>query len=192
MSDLAHDLAHDPEPTALAVAAPTERLLAASLLLAPIAYLAVDCSYAVQGWHHGPTAAAHLLAAVLYGLAAIKLVSLVRGWPQALLLVVAILGVVGNAGVADNTLHIALGGSDVFEADGPANVFKTMGFFFPLTFVIAAVALRRRAAAWWPPLLIVGALLFPVAHVANISWLAIVDGLLMLAALGSCRQAVRD
>jgi hypothetical protein len=190
MSDLAHDLAST-SPAAPAVAAPTERLLAASLLLAPVTYLAVDCSYAVQGWDHGPTAAAHLLAAAVYGLAALALVRLVRGWPQAVLLVVAVLGVIGNAGVAENSLHIALGGNDLFEADGPANVFKTMGFFFPLTFVVAAVALRRRAAAWWPPLLVVGALLFPVAHVGNISWLAIIDGLVMLAALGSCRQAVR-
>lgn len=194
MSDLAHDLAHDlapGTPAAPAVALPTERLLSASLLLAPTAYLAVDCSYAVQGWDHGPTAAAHLLAAALYGLAALALVGLVRGRVQAVVLVIAVLGVIGNAGVAENSLHVAFGGKDLFDADGAANVFKMMGFFFPLTFLVVAFALRRRAAAWWPPLLVLGALLFPVAHVANISWLAIIDGIIMLAALGSCRQAVR-
>lgn len=190
MSDLTHDLAPH-QPAAPAVAPPTERFLTASLVLAPLAYLAVDCSYAVQGWDHGPTAATHLLAAALYGVAALALVRLVHGRTQAVLLAVAVLGMIGNAGVAENTLHIALGGNDLFEADGPANVFKMMGFFFPLTFLLAAVALRRRAAAWWPPLLAVGALLFPVAHVANIDWLAVVDGLVLLAALGSCRQAVR-
>jgi hypothetical protein len=182
----------DLEPITLHLASPTDRLLDVSLVLAPLVYLAVDCSYAVRGWDDGSTAALHILAAALYGLATIRLVTLVRGWPQAALLVVALLGVVGNAGVGDNTLHVALGGNDLFDADGPANVFKTMGFFFPLTFLVAAVALRPRAATWWPPLLVLGALLFPAAHVANISWLAIVDGLVMLVALGSCRRAVSD
>lgn len=182
----------DLEPAALHLATPTERLLDASLVLAPLVYLAVDCSYAVRGWDDGSTAAFHILAAALYGLAAVRLATLLRGWPQAVLLVIALLGVVGNAGVGENTLHVALGGNDLFDAAGPANVFKTMGFFFPLTFLFAAVALRARAATWWPPLLVVGALLFPAAHVSNISWLAIVDGLVMLVALGTCLRAVRD
>jgi hypothetical protein len=171
---------------------PTARLLNSSLLLAPLAYLAVDSSYAVRGWDDGPTAAMQVIAAALYGLAALKLVSLTRGRTQALLLVVAILGIVGNAGVGENTMHVALGGNDLFDADGPANVFKTMGFFFPLTFLISALALRTRTPSWWSALLILGAALFPVAHVANISWLAIGDGVLMLLALGTCTRVVQE
>ncbi len=170
---------------------PTRRMLDATLLLAPLAYLALDCSYAVRGWDDGPTAALHLVAAALYGLAALKVVSMTRGRGQAALLVVAVLGLVGNAGVGENTLHIAAGGNDLFDASGPANAFKAMGFFFPLTFLLAAVLLRRRTPAWWSPLLALGALLFPIAHVANISWLAIVDALVMLAALGTCTALVR-
>lgn len=178
-------------PVAAKVRNPTQRLLDAGLLLAPLAYLAVDCSYAVRGWDDGSTAALHILAAALYGLAALKLVSLTRGRTRALLLVVAVLGIVGNAGVGENTLHVALGGNDLFDASGPANVFKTMGFFFPLTFLLAAVALRRQAPRWWPPLLALGAILFPIAHVQNISWLAVVDALMLLAALGTCTSVVR-
>jgi hypothetical protein len=170
---------------------PTLRLLDSTLLIAPLAYLALDCSYAVRGWDDGPTGALHILAAALYGLAALRLVSLVRGRTQAVLLVVAVLGMIGNAGVGENTLHIALGGNDLFDESGPANLFKTMGFFFPLTFLIAAIALRTRTPAWWSPLLVLGAVLFPVAHVANISWLAILDALVMLVTLGSC-LAVAD
>lgn len=166
------------------------RVLDASLLLAPLAYLAVDCSYAVRGWDDGPTAALHIVAAALYGLAALRLVTLTRGRVQAALLVIAVLGMIGNAGVGENTLHVALGGNDLFEADGPANVFKSLGFFFPLTFLVAAAALRRRTPTWWPPLLALGAALFPVAHVANISWLAVLDGGIMLVALGSCARVV--
>jgi hypothetical protein len=170
----------------------TRRLLDAALLVAPLAYLALDCSYAVRGWDDGPTAALHIVAAALYGLAALKLVTLVQGRTQALLLVVAVLGVVGNAGVGENTLHVALGGNDLFHENGPAAVFKTMGFFFPLTFLLAAVSLRRRTPAWWPPLLALAAVLYPVAHVANISWLAVVDAVLMLVALGVGASVVRS
>lgn len=186
MSDLA-----DITVAAPGDASPAERLLDASLVLGPLAYLAVDCSYAVRGWSDGPTAAMHIVAAAVYGLTAVKLASLTRGRTQALLLLVALLGIVGNAGVGENTLHIALGGNDLFDAHGPANVFKTMGFFFPLTFLIAALALRHRAPRWWPALLALGAVLFPIAHVANISWLAVVDALVMLVALGTCKQIVQ-
>jgi hypothetical protein len=161
------------------------------LLLAPIVYLALDCSYAVRGWDDGPTAALHIVAAALYGLAALALVSRVHGRTQAVLLVVAVLGMIGNAGVGENTLHVALGGNDLFDAQGPAYLFKTMGFFFPLTFLLAAISLRRRTPPWWPPLLTVGAVLFPLAHVGNISWLAIVDALVMLTALGTYPSLVR-
>ncbi len=186
------DLVRETQPEVAGVATATERLLDVTLLLGPLAYLAVDCSYSVRGWDDGPTAATHVLAAAVYGLAALKLVTLTRGRVQALLLVVAVLGIIGNAGVGDNALHVALGGNDLFDEQGPATVFKTLGFFFPLTFLLAAFALRRRTPGWWPPLLAVGAVLFPIAHVANISWLAIVDALVMLAALGMCTRVVRE
>ena len=172
--------------------ASVERLLNASLLLAPLAYLAVDSSYAARGWDDGPTAAMHILAAALYGIAAIKLVTMTSGRSQATLLVIAILGVIGNAGVGENTLHVALGGNDLFDADGPANVFKSLGFFFPLTFLITAFVLRARTPAWWPALLATGAVLFPIAHVANISWLALVDAVLILLALGTLTRVAQD
>lgn len=169
---------------------PTLPLPDSILLIAPLAYLALDCSYVVRGWDDGPTAALHILAAALYGLAALRLVGLCRGRLQAVLLVVAVLGMIGNAGVGQNTLHVALGGNDLFDESGPANLFKTMGFFFPLTFLVAAVALRHRTPAWWSLLLLLGAVMFPVAHVANISWLAIMDALLMLVTLGSCLKVI--
>lgn len=178
-------------PTDQELDAPAQRLLDAALLLGPLAYFALDCSYSVRGWDDGPTGAMHVLAAALYGLAALRLVTLTRGRLQAVLLVVAVLGIVGNAGVGQNTVHIALGGNDLFDESGPANVFKAMGFFFPLTFLLSAVALRRRTPRWWPLLLALGAVLFPVAHVANISWLAIVDAVVMLAALGTTTSVVR-
>jgi len=69
------------------VTAPAQRLLDGSLVLAPLAYLAPDRSYAVGGWDDGATAAPHIVAAALYGLAALGLVSRVHGRTQAVLLV---------------------------------------------------------------------------------------------------------
>ena len=60
-----------------------------------------------------------------------------------------------------------------------------MGFFFPLTLLLGAVALRGLVPLWNAALLALGAVLFPVAHVDNISWLAIVDALVLVVALGS-------
>jgi len=171
---------------------PTRRLLDASLLLGPLAYLALDCAYSARGWWDGPTGAAHTLVAALYGVTALKLVSINRGRLQSVLLVVAVLGIVGNAGVGTDTVHVALGGNDLFQESGPANVFKMMGFFFPLTLLVAAIGLRRRTPSWWAPLLAVGAVLFPVAHVNNISWLAITDPVIVLLALGSLTRVLRD
>jgi hypothetical protein len=163
---------------------PTATLLDVSLVAGPLAYLFLDTTYIARGWWDPQTGALHQLVAVVYGLTAIRLVTLARGRLQAVLLVVAVLGIVGNAGVGVDTLAVGLGGLDLFQADGPANLFKMMGFFFPLTLLLAAVALRSRVPAWETALLTAGALAFPVAHVQNIAWLAIVDGVVLVLALG--------
>ncbi|PUA82878.1 hypothetical protein [Nocardioides currus] len=176
---------HDPT-------APLGRLLDLALIAGPLCYLFLDTTYAVRGWWDGPTGALHVLAAVVYAATALRLVTMTSGRTQAVLAVIAVLGVVGNAGVGENTVHVALGGNDLFMEDAaPANLFKSMGFFFPLTFVVAAVALRDRLPRRVWVALAAGAVLFPVAHVANISWLAVADGLLMLAALAGV-HAARD
>ncbi len=163
---------------------PTAALLNASLLLGPLAYLFLDITYVNRGWWDAQTGAIHILVAALYGVTAIRLVTLAQGRLQAVMLVVAMLGVVGNAGVAIDTLHVGLGGSDLFQQDGPANLFKMVGFFFPLTLLLAAGAIWKRVPAWVPALLALGAVLFPIAHVQNISWLAILDAAILTLALG--------
>jgi hypothetical protein len=163
---------------------PVSTLLNASLIFGPLAYLFLDSTYAARGWWDAQTGALHIVVAAVYGVTAIRLVTLTRGRLQAVLLVVVMLGVVGNAGVGDDALHVGLGGNDLFLENGPANVFKAMGFFFPLTLLLAAAGTWRRVPVWNSVLLAVGAVLFPVAHVANISWLAIADGVVLVLALG--------
>lgn len=163
---------------------PIARLLNAALLLGPLAYLFLDTTYVVRGWWDAEGGALHILVAAAYGLTALRLVTLASGRLQAVLAVVAVLGIVGNAGVGHDTLSVGLGGIDLFMEDGPANVFKTMGFFFPLTLLLGAIALRGRVPTWTRVLLSVAAVAFPVAHVNNIAWLAITDAVAVIVALG--------
>jgi hypothetical protein len=163
---------------------PTAALLDVSLILGPLCYLFLDTTYAVRGWWDAPTGAFHVVVAGVYALTAIRLVTLARGWLQAVMLLVAMFGVVGNAGVGFDTIQVGLGGIDLFKQEGAANVLKALGFFFPLTLLLAAAALRNRVPTWQPILLGIGALLFPVAHVADISWLAILDAVIVVFALG--------
>lgn len=170
---------------------PTSALLDLSLIFGPLCYLFLDTTYAVRGWWDAPTGALHVVVAGIYALTALRLVAIARGRLQAVLLVVAVFGVVGNAGVGFDTIQVGLGGLDLYQENGAANVLKVLGFFFPLTLLLGAVALRGRVPTWQPLLLGIGALVFPVAHVADIAWLAILDAVLVVLALGYL-FAVRD
>jgi hypothetical protein len=163
---------------------PIARLLDVSLLLGPLAYLFLDSTYGARGWWDAEAGALHVVVAALYGLTALRLVTLASGRLQAVFAVVMVLGIVGNAGVGQDALSVGLGGIDLFMEDGPANVFKSMGFFFPLTLLLGAVALRGRVPAWTWLTLVAAALAFPVAHVQNIAWLAIADAVAVVLALG--------
>ena len=163
---------------------PIARLLDASLIFGPLAYLFLDSTYVARGWWDAEAGALHILVAAAYGLTALRLVTLASGRLQAVLAVIAVLGVVGNAGVGQDALSVGLGGIDLFMEDGPANVFKSMGFFFPLTLLLGAVALRGRVPAWTWLTLVVAALAFPAAHVQNIDWLALADAVAIVVALG--------
>jgi len=162
---------------------PTGTLLNLSLIAGPLCYLFLDTTYAVRGWWDAPTGALHVVVAGVYALTAVRLVTLAQGRFQAAMLVVALFGVIGNAGVGYDTIQVGLGGNDLFQQDGAANLLKVLGLFFPLTLLLAAVALRGQVPPWHPALLGIGALLFPVAHVANISWLAILDAIIIFFAL---------
>jgi hypothetical protein len=153
--------------------------------------LILDASYAVRGWWDAPTGALHVVVAGVYALTAIRLVLFARDRLQVVLLVVALFGVVGNAGVGYDAVQVGLGGNDLFQLHGSADVLKILGFCFPLTLLLTAVALRGQVPRWHPVLLSAGAVLFPVAHVRNISWLAILDALLLVMALGYL-YAVRE
>lgn len=179
--------------TTFAIGKPATRVLQLSLLAGPLFFLFVDSMYAARGWWDGWSANLHAIGAVIYGGTALALVLLTRGRWQAVLAVVALLGVAGNAGVADNTLHISLGAADLFDSTASTTqLIKLGGFFFPLTFLIAAFTIRAAVPLWNRILLAVGAVIFPVAHVGNIKPLAIVDAVIMVVALGAIWLSVRS
>ena len=171
----------------------TRSLLSLSLLAAPLFYLLVDIMYASRGWNDGFAANLHIVGAIFYGAAALALVALSLGRWQTALLIVAVIGMIGNADVGVDTLHMSLGAQSLFDSDaGTTVLFKIHPFFFPLTFAIAAFIVRGNVPTWNRVLLLVGALLFPIAHISETDWLAITDAIIMVAALGGIWLATRS
>jgi len=153
-------------------ATPLERLLTGSLVVAPAIYLIADLLYATRGWDDPTAAVVHVLAAVGYSLVMVRLVTLGNGTLAAILLVVGVFGAAGNIAYGFNTIHVSLGDTDLVDATGAAVLIKPLGLCFPLTLLLGAVVLRRIAPTWTVALLAVSALAWPVAHIANIGWLA--------------------
>lgn len=166
-------------------------LLNASLFAGPLIFLLLDSMYTALGWHNPIAANVGLVAAMAYAITVGRVVTLVRGGWQTALIVIGTVGVVGLAANALNSLHVGLGAADLYPTGNPLTiVFKAEGFFFPLTWLLAAITLKQ-VPVWNRILLGVGAVAFPVAHVANIGWLAILDAVIMVLALGGVYFAIR-
>ncbi|HEY0001645.1 MAG TPA: hypothetical protein VGB74_14400 [Actinoplanes sp.] len=152
---------------------PLGRLLAASLVVAPAIYLIADLLYATRGWDDPTAAVVHVLAAVGYTLVIVRLVTLGSGSLAAVLLVVGAFGAAGDIAYGFNAIHVSLGDTDLVDATGAALLIKPLGLCFPLTLLLGAAVLRRIAPTWTVALLAVSAIAWPVAHIANIGWLAV-------------------
>ena len=164
---------------------PTDRLLTGSLLVAPLIYLAADLLYALRGWDDPAAGVLHVLGATGYVLVLFHAVGRARGAFAAVLLVVGALGAAGNIGYGFNTLHVALGDTDLNDASGAATLIKVLGLCFPLSLLLIAVLLRREriGATWAAAAVGVAAIGWPVAHIANVGWLAVLVNVLLVAAL---------
>jgi hypothetical protein len=161
----------------------TERVLTWPLAIAPFVFLLADCMYAARGWDDGDAGAVHVVGAILYGFVALRLVTWSTGRLQAVALVAAVIGTAGNVAYGFNTIHVALGAVDLVDATGPAVIIKPLGLFFPLSLLISAVILHRCAKRLNAGLMAVAAVLWPVAHIANIAPLAIFVNVLLVCAL---------
>jgi hypothetical protein len=150
-----------------------DRLLTAFLLVAPIVYLAADTVYTIRGWNDPTAAVLHVLGAIAYTLVLIRVLVWADGALAAAILLVGAIGIAGNVAYGFNTIHVSLGDTDLVDATGAATLIKPIGLCFPVLLLLSALALRRTAARWAVVLLAVAALAWPVAHIANIGWLAV-------------------
>lgn len=165
----------------------TDRLLAGSLIVGPVLMLAADTLYAARGWDDGGAGAIHVLAAVAYGLA----VLCVGNWlPRtsvlgAALLVTAVAGAIGNAAYGFEAIHQSFGDTPLVDRSGAAMIIKPFGLLFPVSLLLVAVALRRIGRALPALLVLLGALVWPIAHIGNIAVLAVVVNIVLVVGLGS-------
>jgi hypothetical protein len=164
---------------------PVDRLLTASLIIGPVVYLIADVLYAARGWDDPTAGVFHVLGAVGYGVVLVRLLVFGDGYLTAALLVVGVLGVAGNVAYGFNTIHVSLGDTDLVDAAGAANLIKPLGLFFPLTLLLAAIVLRRTGPAWNVAQLAVVAIVWPIAHIANIAWLAVTVNVVLVAVFGT-------
>ncbi|MEV6633257.1 hypothetical protein AB0M54_21165 [Actinoplanes sp. NPDC051470] len=163
---------------------PLERVLTASLVVAPAVYLIADLLYATRGWDDPTAGVVHVLGAVGYLLVMVRLATLGHGVLAAVLLVAGAFGAAGDVAYGFNTIHVSLGDTDLVDAAGAAVLIKPLGLCFPLTLLLGALVLRRLAPTWTVVLLAVSALLWPVAHIANVGWLAVLVNAALVAVFG--------
>jgi hypothetical protein len=169
---------------------PRERVLTGSLLVGPPVYLIADLLYATRGWDDPVAGLVHVLGAAGYLLVMVRLATLGSGALAAALLVVGAFGAAGDAGYGFNTIHVSLGDTDLVDATGAAAVIKPLGLCLPLTLLLGAAAVRRIAPSWVVALLAVSALAWPVAHIANIGWLAMLVNVGLVVAFGIIARCV--
>jgi hypothetical protein len=166
------------------------RLLTGSLFVVPAIYLLADILYATRGWDDPVAAVVHVLGAAGYTIVMFRLVTLGDGLLAPALLVAGVLGAAGNVAYGFNTIHVSLGDTDLVDAAGAAVLIKPLGLFFPLTLLLGAVVLRGKVAGWAAGLLGVSALAWPVAHIANIGWLAVLVNVALVAVFAVAAAAL--
>jgi hypothetical protein len=168
-------------------ATPEERLLTGSLLVAPVAYLAADTTYAARGWDDGTAGLLAVLASIAYGLVFLR----VAGWLRpaarlrAAIVVVGLVGMSGAVAYGFDAIHLSLGDTELVDRAGAATLIKPLGLFFPLALGLVGAALVRLGARWQGGLVLVAALVWPVAHIGNVAPLAVAVNIALVAGLGT-------
>lgn len=169
--------------TAAARRTPTDFLLASALIVAPLLYLAADSMYAVRGWDDADAAGIHVLGAIAYAFVVVRIASWATGWLAASTLFAGIVGACGNVAYGFNTIHVSLGGVDLVDTHGVGALIKPLGLFCPAAFILAAFVLARTGQRIAAMLVGVAGIAWPIAHIANIGWLAVLVNLLLVIGL---------
>jgi len=165
---------------------PTDRLLAGSLVAAPLVYLAADTTYAVRGWEaDGSGGVLEVVGSILYGFA---LLAVADRLPRASVLravavLTAIVGAAGNVAYGFDAIHVSLGDVSLVDRAGSATLIKPLGLCFPLALLLAAAALARLGRRTPAALVALGAVIFPIAHIGNVPWLAVAGDVVLVLGL---------
>lgn len=172
---------------AMTTTSPTDRLLTASLVVAPLIYLAADSTYAARGWEDATAGVLHVLGAIGYGFVVLRAATWLpeASWLKAALLLVGLIGLAGNVAYGFDTIHMSLGDTQLVDRPGAANLIKPLGLFFPLSLGLVAVALVRRDHRWQAGLVLAAVLVWPIAHIGNIAVLAVPANVALVVAFGS-------
>jgi hypothetical protein len=174
-------------PRATARTTPTARVLTASLLAAPVLYLAADSLYAARGWDDAGAGVLHVIAAIAYGFVVLAVASWLprESWLTAALVVVGLVGMAGNVAYGFDAIHTSFGDTKLVDRDGAANLIKVLGLFYPLSLLLVGVALGRLGHVPQACAVGIAAVAWPVAHIANIAELAVPLNVILTLALGS-------
>ena len=176
-----------PAPPAVDSATPTGRLLTASLVVAPLVYLAADSTYAVRGWDDASAGVLHVLGAIAYGFVLLR----VAAWlPQesvlrAAVVLTGLIGLAGNVAYGFDAIHQSLGDTPLVDQPGAANLIKPLGLFFPLSFALVGWGLVTLGSRWQGILVLVAMVAWPVAHIGNIAAIAVPVNVALVLAFGS-------
>jgi hypothetical protein len=175
-------------------ATPTERVLTAALLFAPLIYLAADTTYAATSWHNPTAGVLHVIGATAYGLVVLRIAAwLPRESALAVLIVVTgLIGLAGNVAYGFDTIHMSLGDVALVHQPGAANLLKVYGLFFPLSLALMAWGVARLGRMWQGAVILIAAIAWPVAHIGNIAWLAVVTNAALVVGFGSLVWAKPD
>ena len=90
---------------------PLSRILTASLVVAPLLYLAADATYAAKGWDDATGGGLHVLGAIAYGFVILA----AAGWLpassrlRAAIVVVGLIGLAGNVAYGFDAIHTSFG-----------------------------------------------------------------------------------
>lgn len=181
-------------PTLTPVGSPTDRMLTASLLVAPLLFLAADTVYAIQGWTDPTAGVLHVLAAIAYGLVVLRVAAWLPGDSglTAALVLTAVAGSIGNAAYGFDTIHQSLGDTALVDQTGAAILIKPLGLIFPLSIALVSLGLHRLGHRMSATLALVAAVGWPIAHIANIGPLAVAVNVVLVVALGSVAWGARS
>jgi hypothetical protein len=177
-----------------AAVTPTEQFLTAALIFAPLLSLAADATYAATSWHNATAGVLHVIGATAYGFVVWRVATwLPRESVLGLsIIVTGVIGLAGNVAYGFDTIHMSLGDTALVDQAGAANLIKPYGLFFPLSVALMAWGLARLGNRWQSGLVLLAALAWPVAHIANIAWLAVAVNMALVVGFGSLVWAQRD